>query len=220
MKKLKTMATAVCLSLLCGFSAFATEPAEGLTEVSIAYENMPEILPVIYYEQGSESPWASIPFGSGTIASSGSSVTSLAMVLTYLQCGLDENDEDGIITPDEVVKTIASNNDGDYNKFYVANAGQNWDIFPSVANYYGVNCEQIDSDSVFSSLQEGRPVIMACRPGILTSGGHFVVLTGYDEANDQIYMNDPNGNHTSDSLVGYSSSIIETEGKGWWNFWS
>ncbi|MCD8083869.1 MAG: C39 family peptidase, partial [Clostridiales bacterium] len=206
-------------TLVSGVSSGINVDVSNLTipNLSLNYEGG---LPIVYYSQSSGSPWASVLFGGGTISSSGCSVTSLGMVLTYLQCGSDVSDADAIITPDEVVATIAAHNGGNYNRFYVSSSGQSWDIFPNVANYYGIHCAQINSGSIIASLQAGRPVIMSCKPGIFTSGGHFIVLTGYDATTGLIYVNDPNGSHASYSLNGYTLSTIKSQGKGWWSFWN
>ena len=87
---------------------------------------------VVYYSQSGNQPWSSMKFGGGTIASSGCSVTCIAMVLSY--------ESNSSILPNDVVQKIASNNSGNYNRFYVG-VGQSWDIFSNVAKYYGYKCQ-------------------------------------------------------------------------------
>lgn len=170
---------------------------------------------VVYFGQSNSaggSEWASVRFGGKNIGSSGCSVTSLAMVISYLRSG---SSADGWVYPSDVVKMIADRNGGNYNKFYSGDAGQSWDIFPAVAGYYGIKCSQISSSSIINSLVQGRPVIMSCKPGEFTSKGHFIVITGID-ADGYCYVNDPS--HSDKSYKKYTASYLASQGKGWWSF--
>ena len=42
---------------------------------------------------------------------------------------------------------------------------------------------------ISKELQEGHPVICIMGPGDFTTGGHFIVLTGYENGN--VKVNDP-----------------------------
>ena len=66
-----------------------------------------------------------VKFGDGNIASSGCSITCLAMVMSYLT--------GDSVTPNELAIWAG-------NRFHVPNVGQGWDIFPAAARKYGVNC--------------------------------------------------------------------------------
>lgn len=63
-------------------------------------------MPVVYMAQSGGQPWSNIPFGGGTIATSGCSVTSLAMVLSYIK---SDEDSSGWIYPSDIVAAIAKN---------------------------------------------------------------------------------------------------------------
>ncbi len=171
---------------------------------------------IVYFTQGSGAEWANVPFGGGTIASSGCSVTSLAMVLSYLKGG---NDSSQWIYPNEIVAAIAEKY-GNYNRFYVAPYGQDGHgLFPAMASYYGVNCQEISSSSIINALKDGCPVIMSCVPGEFTKQGHFIVLTGLSD-DGYILVNDPNGSHADKSYKKYTLNEIQNNGKGWWMFWN
>ena len=171
---------------------------------------------IVYFTQGSGAEWANVPFGGGTIASSGCSVTSLAMVLSYLKGGSSSS---GWIYPNEIVAAIAEKY-GNYNRFYVAPYGQDGHgLFPAMASYYGVNCQEISSSSIINALKDGRPVIMSCVPGEFTKQGHFIVLTGLSD-DGYIMVNDPNGSHADKSYKIYTLNEIQNNGKGWWMFWN
>ena len=171
---------------------------------------------IVYFTQGSGAEWANVPFGGGTIASSGCSVTSLAMVLSYLKGGSSSS---GWIYPNEIVAAIADKY-GNYNRFYVAPYGQDGHgLFPAMAPYFGVSCSEISSSSIMNALKGGRPVIMSCVPGEFTRQGHFIVLTGLSP-DGYIMVNDPNGSHADKSYKKYTLNEIQKNGKGWWMFWN
>lgn len=169
-------------------------------------------MPIVYMAQGGGQPWSNIPFGGGTIATSGCSVVSLGMVLSYLKSDVDS---DGWIYPSDIASSIKKRY-GDYNEFYVG-SGQSWDIFPAVANIYGVSCKAVNPASIIHELSMGRPVIMSCKPSEFTSKGHFIVLSGITE-DGYITVNDPNPAHSSYSYKKYSISYLISCGKGWWSF--
>lgn len=171
-------------------------------------------MPIVYYTQGGGSEWAGVPFGGGTIASSGCSITSFSMVASFLKGGV--NPEKWIF-PSDVVKAIADKY-GSYNHFYVPSAGQSWEIFPALADIYGLECEKISSASIIQKLAAGEPVIMSCKGGTeFTKTGHFIVLTGLTE-DGYILVNDPSSAHASYSYKKYTQSYLASCGKGWWAF--
>jgi len=147
--------------------AFTTNEITNSTLLSRVPDNNAEIK-VPYMSQGGQESWAGEAFGGGTIASSGCSITSIAMVLSTLK--------NKYITPSDVKNSIASNNGGNYNAFYVGSVGQSWSIFDAVGKYYNVNCNQIDTSSITTALKNGNPVIVSCRPGKFTSAGLFYCI--------------------------------------------
>lgn len=169
-------------------------------------------MPIVYMSQSGGQPWSNVPFGGGTIATSGCSVTSLAMVLSYLKSDVDSS---GWIYPSDIVAAIAGEY-GNYNRFY-AGEGQSWDIFPAVAQMYQVSCNAISPASILKELAAGKPVIMSCKPSEFTAKGHFIVLSGLTE-DGYVMVNDPNAAHASYSYKKYSISYLISCGKGWWSF--
>lgn len=168
-------------------------------------------MPIPYYTQGG-APWSALPFGGGNIGSSGCSITSLAMVVSYLKGGTDR---DAWVFPSDIRDQIIAHT-GNYNHFYAGN-GQSWSIMSAVAGYYGLKCSEISSASIVSALAQGKPVIMSCKPGEFTSAGHFIVLTGLTE-DGYVLVNDPNGSHADKSYKKYTASYLASQGKGWWAF--
>lgn len=168
-------------------------------------------IPIVYYSQGGNAPWANVAFGGGNIASSGCSITSLAMIVSYLKGGTDK---DSWVFPSDIVQKIQDAT-GNYNFFYVGDSGQSWGIMSAVASYYGLTCSGISSNSIVASLAAGKPVIMSCKPGEFTQKGHFIVLTGITE-DGYIVVNDPS--HPDKSYKKYPASYIAGQGKAWWSF--
>lgn len=167
--------------------------------------------PVVYFSQGGGQPWSALPFGGGNIASSGCSITSLSMVVSYLTGGTDK---ESWVYPSDIRAKIQEKT-GNYNHFYAGDSGQSWGIFGAVAGYYGLHCSEISSASIVSALSAGKPVIMSCKPGEFTKKGHFIVLTGVTD-DGYIVVNDPS--HPDKSRLKYTASYIASQGKGWWAF--
>ena len=168
---------------------------------------------VPYFSQDGNS-WSSVPFGDGTIATSGCSITSFAMVASYLKGG---NDVSARITPDQVQQKIIDTT-GSYRTYHVSGTGASWDLFPALGDMYGLKCETISSSSIIQSLKDGKPVIMSCHSGDFTSRGHFIVLTGIDESGN-IYVNDPNGKHEGYSYQTWSlDRILSNAEGGYWAY--
>ena len=162
------------------------------------------LLDIPYYNQGD---YGSKKFGGNTIATSGCSVTSLAMVLQYLK--------GTTITPPNVVDKIAEVK-GNYNYYYAGEAGQNWNIMTDVPSFYGVGARQISFDSVKTALSEGKPVIASMSCCTFTRHGHFIVIKGYDPVKGVYYVND--SNHSNYKSTPFAESVFKTEGKAFWSF--
>ena len=135
------------------------------------------------------------------------------MVASYLKGGDDVSSR---VTPDQVRQKIIDTT-GSYKTYHVPGAGASWDLFPALGKMYGLNCEQISSNSIVQSLKDGKPVIMSCHAGDFTGGGHFIVLTGID-SDGNIYVNDPNGKHEGYSNQKWSLDRIVSNGKG--GYWA
>lgn len=169
-------------------------------------------MPIIYYSQGTTAgggDWATLSYGSSNIANCGCGITSLAMVISYMN--------NAIVTPADVRQKLIDEW-GSYNAFYVGNQGLDWSAIPEIAQKYNLVCNDIDYSEVQGELLALKPVIQICGKGIFTGGGHFIVLTGKTQ-NGFWRVNDPNGNHASFSFTNFALNTILNEGKGgWWSF--
>lgn len=187
-------------------------------------------IPVVYYQQDGQQPWSGVAFGDkgNNIAKAGCSVTSLAMVITYLKSGTDISSAEDAITPDEIVQMIAAHNGGNGNAFHVPKIGQSHEIISAVAGYYGVNCRSLggNATSIVSALQAGHPIIVSAsgpqskgngwRYGTFTQRGHYLVLTGLT-ADGQVLVNNPS--NPAQSGQSFSVAHIIHETKGWWELY-
>ncbi len=150
---------------------------------------------VVLFKQGGSAPWASYSYGRGTtVASSGCGPTSIAMVLaTY---GIN-------VTPDKIAQYSLDHG------FRVYGAGTSWGIFKSVAQHYGLGLREVGGsvNAVKNQLAQGYPVIVSVKgPSKFTSGGHFLVVTGYE--NGKFLFNDPGGRNVKESTVSELSSAL------------
>lgn len=150
---------------------------------------------VVLYKQGSGAPWANYSYGRGTtVASSGCGPTSIAMVLaTY---GID-------VTPDKIAQYSLDNG------FRVFGSGTSWGIFKSIANHYGLGLREVGGSvsAVMNQLSQGYPAVVSVSgPSKFTSGGHFLVVTGYE--NGKFLFNDPGGRNVTESTVSELSSAL------------
>ncbi len=125
-----------------------------------------------------DSRWGYAGYGDDNIGLSGCAPACLSMVLFSLT-------RDDRITPAEIAEFSM---DGGY---YMYGTGTSWSLLDDVAGHYGVSSREISLDQAMMEnfLDEGGLIICSMRAGDFTSGGHFIVLYGYD--GDGFRVNDP-----------------------------
>ena len=133
-----------------------------------------------------QTDYGNIPYGGGSIASSGCGPTSFAMIASYLT--------DTTITPADAVAWCG-------NSYYMPGVGTYWSYFQAAANHFGCGSvtQTSDANQVLQALSEGHPVISSQRAGLFTSGGHFIVLRGVT-ADSKVLVNDPNDNSSKNYI--------------------
>ena len=133
-----------------------------------------------------QTDYGNIPYGGGSIASSGCGPTSFAMIASYLT--------DTTITPADAVAWCG-------NSYYMPGVGTYWSYFQAAANHFGCGSvtQTSDANQVLQALSEGHPVISSQRAGLFTSGGHFIVLRGVT-ADSKVLVNDPNDNSSKNCI--------------------
>ena len=125
-----------------------------------------------------QNDYPHVKFGDGTIATSGCGLTSFAMVATYIS--------GRVITPEDAVTWCGDR--------YYTDVGLSWAYFQAATSHFnlGVSVTPTTSaEAVLEALRAGKPVICSQAPGLFTSSGHLIVLSGIDEAGN-VYVNDPN----------------------------
>jgi len=125
-----------------------------------------------------QTDYGNIPYGGGSIASSGCGPTSFAMVASYLT--------GTTITPVDAVSWCGDS-------YYMPGVGTYWSYFAAAAAHFGCGSvtQTNDANTVLKALSEGCPVISSQSAGLFTSAGHFIVLRGVT-ANGKVLVNDPN----------------------------
>jgi predicted double-glycine peptidase len=151
-----------------------------------------------------DSKWGAIPFGGGTISTSGCGATSMAMIVTYLT-GKQ-------VTPDMVVSNIG-------NKYYSPGEGQSWDMPAGVANIYGIKLVYqgtTNAEKILKYLKAGYPVLVSTTgygtTQEFTQHGHYLVLRGLDSTG-KVLVNDSNDNTSTKQhyLKAYDGNFIVSE---------
>lgn len=125
-----------------------------------------------------QTDYGNIPYGGGSIATSGCGPTSFAMVASYLT--------GKTITPVDAVSWCG-------NSYYKPGVGTYWSYFAAAARHFGCGSvtQTNDPNRVLKALSEGHPVISSQSAGLFTRGGHFIVLRGVT-ASGKVLVNDPN----------------------------
>lgn len=171
------------------------------TDIGNVNENS---MPIPLYHQY-DSRWGRKAYGDGNITVNGCGPTCIAMVFSYLK-----NTE---ILPSDIVDFTG-------NKYYVKGAGSSWSIFSACADRWGIRCSNIGTSypKIIAELSVGKPVILSMGPGMFTSSGHFIVITGID-ADGNVTVNDPNDNDRKNHINRkfYILQILR-EAKGGWSF--
>lgn len=165
------------------------------------YQNAHSSIPS-YYQQD----YAHVKFGDGTIASSGCGLTSFAMVATYIT--------GTVITPEDAVAWCGDT--------YYTDVGLAWSYFQAATSYFGLNVKvtyTMDSGKVLEALKDGKAVISSQKPGLFTTQGHFIVLSGINEEG-KVFVNDPNKSNAVGKGYNGRAFDFETEihatSKGYW----
>ena len=176
-----------------------TEPEPPRTEPKDSGRIHYDAVPVFY-----ETDYPDIHYGTGSFADYGSGVTSVAMVATYLT-GYE-------YPPDQLAQWFAS---------YTGNQIQTLEYISDTLQLPWERAENFHIAR--QALRDGKVVITLMGPdSVFTTGQHFIVLTGINEAG-KITVNDPNRNNydlwnlkksfaegfrEGDILCGYSAAWI------------
>lgn len=146
--------------------------------------------------------WGYLPYGTnGNVASAGCGPTCLSMAIFYLTG--DRNCTPGVISRYSLA-----------NGYYINGSGTLWSFITDYPKLYGLTAYAISYSefTMKSELDKGNILIASARPGNFTSGGHFVLIHGYDENGFKI--NDPKCVYNS--RLSWPYNVIRNDFKGMW----
>lgn len=167
--------------------------------------------PVSYLQ--TDSKWKSLPYRvpgeTATIGSSGCGPTCAAMVIATMK--------NPAITPVETCKWSIDHG------YKALKQGTYYSYFKPQLAAYGIECKQLLGNRILNQpnhtiheqvkkyLSEGYYVIALMGPGNWTSGGHFILLYGWD---DKVRINDPAS--TKDRRLNGDPATFRNEVRNYW----
>ena len=114
-------------------------------------------------------PYTAIGDESQTIGSSACGPTCSAMVVSSIK---------GTITPPEMADLYVKYG------FRSANNGTYWSAFRWTADVFDIGYKEVQRlNDVCDLLEENYMIISACGNGLFTTGGHFILIYGYEDTN-------------------------------------
>ena len=147
--------------------------------------------------------YSKVPYGGGTVATSGCGITCAAMAISYYN--------DVPVLPDELAPQFNNRKYSNLARMEQALAA------------YGIEYQKTASwNSVYQALQNGQLVISMQEVGIFTNAQHFILITGmsYD---GKIFVNDPYGYNyvkTCEMMSGFANGFdvyqIHNTASGYW----
>lgn len=130
----------------------------------------------IYYNQA-DSRWASHPYTApgyenATCKSAGCGPTCAAMIVSSCK---------EIIYPDQMCDISKENG-------YRVSGGTSDGLYSYVANRWGIEMKRVYSSyEAHQACKEGYFVVIACKNGLWTTGGHFILAVGATDSDIEIY---------------------------------
>lgn len=148
--------------------------------------------------------WGYDKYGSDFIALDGCGPTALAMVAVGLTGNTDINPK--------VVADFSYNNG-----YYLEGVGSQWSLMTDGASNFGLKGKEIplSKEVIISTLKKGEPIIATMGPGVFTTQGHYIVLTGVTE-DGKIIVNDSDSKERSNKT--WDIDIFMKETKNLWKF--
>ena len=145
--------------------------------------------------------WGYLDYNGNICGVSGCGPTSLAMVAYYLT-------GDAKYTPIYMMELATEG------KHVGAGGGTNWSLFSQGAVELGFQVEELPAveSRVAKRLQDGIPVVVNVKEGKFTTGGHYMVLVGYEDGKFRI--NDCNSPQRSAQL--WDWEVLEAEVNQFW----
>ena len=123
--------------------------------------------------------WGYTEYAGELMAISGCGPTTLSMVCLYLL-------DDPTLTPKYIAEFAEARGYG------VKGNGSSWTLISKGGKELGLDVTEIplDENRIIRNLNAGNPIIIVVGPGLFTTTGHFLVITGYEDG--YVTVNDPN----------------------------
>lgn len=123
--------------------------------------------------------WGYAEYNGGMLGYTGCGPTCITMVALYL-------------TNDPTVNPISVGAFSESAGHCKVGSGSNWSLISKGCEQYGMRAEvvSVTEKRMKAKLDAGCPIIANVGPGDFTTGGHYLVIVGYD--NDGFIINDPN----------------------------
>lgn len=134
--------------------------------------------------------WGYILYGDDVAGLTGCGPVCLSMAAVYVL-------QDTKYSPDYMLEWAKENG------YCVAGSGSLWTLISEGGEKLGLDVTEIplDKQRIINNLEVGNPIICVMGPGVFTSTGHFIVMTGYE--NGKIKINDPNSYANSQKAWDY-----------------
>lgn len=128
--------------------------------------------------------WGYYPYGDGVMGLTGCGPTCLSMVSIYLL-------GDTSMTPPVIAEFSVDNG------YCVPGHGTSWELMTDGATQLGLYADELplNETTIAAHLQAGNPIICIMGPGDFTDGGHYIVLTDWE--NGMVTVKDPNSKSNS-----------------------
>lgn len=135
--------------------------------------------------------WGYLTYGADMAGITACGPLCLSMVAFYLTGDVN-------MSPDKIMAYSMEN------KYCVPGKGTAWTLISRGAEGLGLNAKELPlvESRVRRELEAGNPVICVMGPGVFTTTGHFIVLTGYEDGKYRV--NDPNSVERSNKLWSFS----------------
>ena len=134
--------------------------------------------------------WGYITYGADVAALTACGPVCLSMAALYVT-------GDSSLSPDRIIEFSKENG------YCVYGNGSSWTLISEGGAKLGLDVTELPlvESRIIDNLKAGNPIICIMGPGDFTSGGHFIVMTGYEDG--KIRINDPNSYERSAKLWSY-----------------